>query len=433
MITLEEIVSHENLVLAMNKVVDNKGVPGVDGMTCEELPEWFRKHAQELESDILDGTYRPLHIKRVYIDKENGEKRPLGIPTTRDRLVQQAIAQVLTEEYEPTFSRSSFGFRPGIGAHDAIKQVNDYLNEGFIAVIDLDLAKFFDTVSHSKLLRLLSERIKDGRVISLIGKILRAKIVENNTVTPSRMGLTQGAPCSPILANILLDLLDKELESRNHKFARYADDVIILCKSLRAAQRTYASIKKFIEKKLLLKINEDKTKVQSITPEIKFLGFAFLLQKPSKGKPARYRPFVHNKSKKRLVNTLRTKFLKKNRRQSIEGTRDATNRYLMGWAHYFAIGITKANMSKIESWIRRKIRAIYLKAWKKNRTKEENFKALGTNSKQRCHIVAHSSMGIWAKAHYANYIITKDVIHKQWGWMNISDIVKNKSWVILGY
>lgn len=434
MITLEKIVSTENLMLAMEQVVANDGAPGIDGVVCDSLPQWFREHAHELTGAILDGTYKPLPIRRVYIPKDNGEKRPLGIPAAVDRTVQQAIALVLTEHYDATFSQGSYGFRPGIGAHDAIKQVCDYLNEGYVAVIDLDLAKFFDTVNHSKILRLLSERITDGRVISLINKILKTKIVEeNNTVTTPKAGLTQGAPCSPILANILLDLLDKELELRNHKFVRYADDVMILCKSCRAAQRTYESVKNFIEKKLLLKINEQKTQVQIISPSIKFLGFGFYKTKDTKGKPGKYRPIVHKKSKQRLINTMRTKYLSKNRRNSIEDTRKATNQYLMGWAHYFALGITATNMREVEGWIRRKIRAMYLKAWKKNRTKEENFVKLDTNSAERCHIVAHSSQGPWAKALHSNYIITNDVIHKIWGWMNISDIVKNKAWTILGY
>ncbi len=342
MITLEEIVSPENLMLAMKQVVANDGAPGIDGITCDKLPEWFRKHTHELTSAILDKTYKPLPIRRVYIPKDNGEKRPLGIPAAIDRVVQQAVAQVLTDTYDCTFSQGSYGFRPGIGAHDAVKQVCDYLNEGYVAVIDLDLAKFFDTVNHSKLLRLLSERITDGRVISLINRILKTKIVEtDNTVITPTAGLTQGAPCSPILANILLDLLDKELEHRHHKFVRYADDVMILCKSRRAAQRTYESTKKFIEKKLLLKINESKTKVQLISPTIKFLGFAFHKTRGTKDKPGRYRPIVHKKSKQRLINTMRVKYLRRNRRDSIEEIRKATNQYLMGWSHYFAPGSEK--------------------------------------------------------------------------------------------
>ena len=433
MITLEEIVSTSNLTLAKERVIENDGAPGIDSLTCDVLNDWFKEHSSELTSAILDGTYKPLPIRRVYIPKDNGEKRPLGIPSAADRIVQQAIAQVLSDKYNESFSESSFGFRPNIGAREAVNQVNKYLNEGYTFVVDLDLAKFFDTVNHSKILRLLSNKIKDGRVISLINKILTTKILDGNKSIKPRCGLTQGAPCSPVLANILLDLLDKELERRGHRFARYADDVIILCKSRRAAERTYESIKVFIEKKLLLKINSEKSKVGEITPSIKFLGFGFYKEKDTKEKKGKFRPIVHSKSKQRLVNTMRTKYLKKNTGRGIEEIRDATNLYLMGWTHYFVMGITKTNMNGIEGWIRRKIRALYLKYWKRNATREANFIKLKTSSREKCHIVAHSSLGIWAKAKHANYIITNKVIHEQWGWKSITGIAKSKAWIVLGY
>ena len=428
------IVSSENLEQAMLKVAQNKGAPGLDGVTCDDLPKLFREHSQEWMSAVLDGTYNPLPIRRVYIPKENGEKRPLGIPTVKDRVIQQAVAIVLTNEYDSTFSPNSYAYRPEIGARDAVNQATAYLNEGYTALVDLDLAKFFDTVNHSKILRILSEKIKDGRVISLINKILKAKIVDGDEIISPQEGLAQGAPCSPILANILLDLLDKELERRNHKFTRYADDVVIYCKSIRAAERTYVSIKEFIEDKLLLKINENKTKVQKVNPTVKYLGFGFYKPKASKDtKVTKYRPIVHSRSKQKLKKTLSFKYLRRNRKASLEETKRAMNQYLMGWTHYYVMGITKTNMDEIDSWIRHKIRAIYLKMWKKNKTKEDNFRKLGTNSDKRCHIVAHSSQGPWAKSLHANYIITKDVIHEVWGWMSIASIAKNKSWVILGY
>lgn len=432
MITLEKIVSYGNLVLAKDRVIKNKGAAGIDGVTCEDLEEWFRKNAHELTSAVLDGTYKPLPIRRVYIPKDNGDTRPLGIPAAKDRIVQQAIAQVLNDEYDESFSENSYGFRPNRGARESINQITRYLNEGYKAVIDLDLAKFFDTANHGKILRLLSERIKDGRVISLINKILTTKVIDGNEVIKPKCGLTQGAPCSPILANILLDLLDKELERRGHKFARYADDMIILCKSLRAAQRVFESIKRYIEEELLLKINSEKTKIEVINPTIKFLGFGFYKTKATEKKEGEYRPIVHKKSKQKLINTMK-RYLQRNMKAGIEMIKNATNLYLMGWTHYFAMGITKTNMREIESWIRRKIRTLYLKTWKKNSTKEENLIKLKTSSKEKAHIIAHSSQGLWAKAKYANYIITNKVIHKLWGWMNITDIAINKSWVILGY
>ncbi len=433
MITLEGIFSRENLYRAMIKVIANNGAPGIDGLRCCDIKQWFYDHPNKLTSEIMNGTYRPLPIKRVYIPKENGEMRPLGIPSAIDRIVQQAIAQALSEEYDKTFSENSYGFRPARGAHDAVKAVTDYLNDGYTYVVDLDLAKFFDTVSHGKMLQLLSERIQDGRVISLINRILTTKIVDKDEVIKPKCGLTQGAHCSPILANILLDLLDKELERRGHKFARYADDMIILCKSAKSAERTFESIRKFIEKKLLLKINYDKTKVQHISPEIKFLGFGFYKTKQGNSNQGKYRPIVHKKSKRRLMDTLRNNYLKRNRSVSIPKTSNILNLYLMGWTHYFALGITKTNMQRIDKWIRHKIRAIYIKAWKRNPTINREFRRLGTASKETCYIIANSSLGIWAKSLFANRIITNKVIHEEWKWPSIQGIFTTKAWKCLGY
>ena len=435
MITLEGIFSKDNLSIAMQKVKANKGAPGIDGLTCDDFPQWFFDHPKELTNAIMNGTYKPKPIKRVYIPKDNGEKRPLGIPCMVDRIVQQAIAIALSEEYDEGFSESSYGFRPCRGAHDAIKAITRYLNQGYCYVVDLDIAKFFDTVSHSKILRLLSERIKDGRVISIINRTLKAKIIDKGSVTSPKCGLTQGAPCSPVLANILLDLLDKELERRGHKFARYADDVIIVCKSKKAALRTFESIKKFIEETLLLKINEEKSKVSYISTGIKYLGFGFFKQitRNQDKTKSRYKAIVHKKSKTRLHNKLKFEFLSRNLKRSLEDTKEALTVYLMGWSHYFALGITRTNMRRIEEWIRHKIRCMYLTCWKKNSTKEQEFNKLKTNSEEICHIVAHSSLGKWAKSLFANKIITNKVIYEKWKWPSIMRIVRAKAWTVLGY
>ena len=211
MVTLEDIFSVQNLSRATKQVIENKGAPGMDKLTCDDIIPWFKAHPNQLTNAIKEGTYKPLPIKRVYIPKGDGKLRPLGIPSVIDRVVQQAICNSLSEEYDSSFSDSSFGFRPERSAHQAVNRACDILNDGYEYVIDLDLEKFFDTVNHSKMLQLLSERIKDGRVISLINKILRAKIIDGKEVTKPKMGLTQGAPCSPVLANILLDQLDKNL------------------------------------------------------------------------------------------------------------------------------------------------------------------------------------------------------------------------------
>lgn len=430
MITLESIFSKENLKQALSQVIRNKGAPGIDGMTVDEIIPWIYAHPNQLTNEIMSESYRFSPIRRVYIPKADGKQRPLGIPSVIDRVVQQAIAIALNEMYDSSFSNGSYGFRQNKSAHDAVKTAAAFLNMGYTYVIDLDLKSFFDMVNHEFLLQVLSNRIKDKRVLKLINKILKTEIIDGMELIKPSKGLTQGAPCSPVLANIILDLLDKELEKRGHKFCRYADDVIIFCKSQRAAERTYESISMFIEKKLHLIINKEKTKVGHINSTMKFLGFGFAKLKVNGNRS--YRPIVHKKAKKDLRNNLR-KILNKKCPKGIERTKEITNEFLMGWAHYFALGITISNMTKTESWIRHKIRAIYLKAWKRNSTKDENFRKLNTNSANICHTVANSSLGIWAKAKLANRTITKDIIHRQWGWMSITEIVKYKTWEILGY
>ena len=275
-ITLERIVDKDNLKEAFKKVVSNKGGAGVDDMETFELKDYIETHPYEISSSVLRGEYRPSPIKRVYIPKDNGEQRPLGIPTVKDRLVQQAIALVLTEEYEKVFSDNSFGFRPSRGCHDAITRALEYLNSGLEWVIDLDLSKFFDTVNHSKLLQLLSDKIKDGRVISLIHRFLRAPITEDGKVDKkTTIGTPQGGVISPVLANVMLNELDQLLDSRGIKFVRYADDMVIMCGSKKAAERILENVTNFVEKKLFLKVNKDKTKILHASEKSQFLGFGF--------------------------------------------------------------------------------------------------------------------------------------------------------------
>ena len=260
-ITLERILSHGTMVEAIKRVIANKGGAGVDGMKTGEILEYIRSHPYEISESVRKGTYRPKPIKRVYIPKDNGDKRPLGIPTVIDRFIQQSIALVLSEEYEKIFSDNSFGFRPGRGCRNAIDRATEYVNSGLEWVIDLDLSKFFDTVNHSKLLQLLSDRIADGRVISLIHRFLRAPISEDGKVgKKNTIGTPQGGVISPVLANVLLNELDQLLDSRGIKFVRYADDMVIFCGSKKAAERILANVTSFIEKKLFLKVNTDKPK-----------------------------------------------------------------------------------------------------------------------------------------------------------------------------
>lgn len=290
-ITLEAILRPGNLTAALAQVERNQGAPGVDGMTTEELRPYICANPGALTSAIRTGKYRPAPVKRVTIPKpEKGKFRDLGIPTVIDRLVQQAVAQVLAFYFDVDFSSSSYGFRPMKGAQDAILAVTDKADSGYVWAVDMDLEKFFDTVEHSRLIRKLSTRIKDGRVISLITRMLKSGVQIDGKVKKTDVGLVQGGPLSPLLANIYLDELDKELERRGHQFARYADDLIILCKSKRAAQRTLASVTRYVEKRMKLKVNADKTSVKYLTQGVKFLGHGFY-----RAKGASY-PTVHRRN-----------------------------------------------------------------------------------------------------------------------------------------
>jgi RNA-directed DNA polymerase len=272
---LERILSTENIRCAWKQVRANKGAPGIDGVTVEEFPLTFREGWPELRSIILEGAYIPSPVQRVEIPKPDGSSRPLGIPTVLDRVIQQAIAQVMGPIFDPCFSESSCGFRPGRSAHDGVRQVKRFIGQGYTVAVDMDLSKFFDTVNHDVLMNRVSRRIKDKRVLQLIGKYLRAGVMVKGRYQTTPMGVPQGGPFSPLLANILLDDLDKELERRGHHFVRYADDFIIMVKSLSAGTRVMASIRRFLERELQLKVNEKKSKVAPVE-ECGFLGFVFI-------------------------------------------------------------------------------------------------------------------------------------------------------------
>lgn len=271
---IEKILSEENLQKATRKVKKNKGAPGVDKMTVQEVEEWFNQYKEELISKILNKQYKPMPVKRVYIPKPNGKQRPLGIPTVVDRVIQQAMLQVLSEIYEPIFSDHSYGFRPNRSAHMAMGEVLGYLNAGYEWVVDLDIEKFFDTVNHDKLISILRERVNDSRTLHLIRAYLQAGVLDKGLVRSSTIGTPQGGPISVILSNIYLDKFDKELESRNLRFARYADDCIIFVKSEMSANRVMKSVTSWLERKLFLKVSATKTKVVRPTKG-QFLGFTF--------------------------------------------------------------------------------------------------------------------------------------------------------------
>lgn len=421
MITLESILEKDNLSKAFRQVVSNKGTAGIDDMTVDELEPWIRAHPHELTNRIQSGKYRQHPVMRVYIPKDNGDMRPLGIPRVIDRLVQQAVAQELSREFEPRFSDNSYGFRPNRSAHDAIRKVVANANDGYEYVIDLDLAKFFDTVNHSKLLQVLSETIKDGRVISLIHKFLRAKIMDEGEVTTPTIGTPQGGPVSPVLANILLNELDRELDKRGHHFVRYADDMMIMCKSQRAAQRTYESISKFIEKKLFLNINKDKTKVCHLSEDVKFLGYTFIKRQLKDDETTKWHASVHRKS----LSKLKVKIKALTDRRCPKGwstTKTELNTVLRGWFNYFRLGIRKSLVTTIDGWTRRRIRQMYWKTWKRNSTRIKELEKLGIN-KDKAYQWGNSSKSYWKVA--GSFILCKALTNntiKEKGWSLLSDL-----------
>ena len=376
-ITLERILSHGTMVEAIKRVIANKGGAGVDGMKTGEILEYIRSHPYEISESVRKGTYRPKPIKRVYIPKDNGDKRPLGIPTVIDRFIQQSIALVLSEEYEKIFSDNSFGFRPGRGCRNAIDRATEYVNSGLEWVIDLDLSKFFDTVNHSKLLQLLSDRIADGRVISLIHRFLRAPISEDGKVgKKNTIGTPQGGVISPVLANVLLNELDQLLDSRGIKFVRYADDMVIFCGSKKAAERILANVTSFIEKKLFLKVNTDKTKILHACEETQFLGFAFTTRVSAKRRKEhptwKFFPIVHKKKRLKLVESLKST-LDRRAKGGIDVVKRRLLLKLRGWCNYFEGAIPRSWMEDTDAWIRRRVRQLLWKQWKKPSKRKEEY------------------------------------------------------------
>ena len=383
---LEAILGRDNMNKAFKRVRSNKGAHGVDGMTVDELLRYLKENGAQLRQAIQDGKYRPNPVRRVEIPKDNGKKRKLGIPTVVDRVVQQAIAQVLTPIFEEQFSDNSYGFRPGRSAHDAIRKCLKYMDEGYKQVIDMDLEKYFDTVNQSKLIEVLSRTVKDGRVISLIHKYLKAGVIISHSFEKTEIGVPQGGPLSPLLSNIMLNELDKELEGRGHKFVRYADDMVIMCKSQRSAQRTLNKILPFIEQKLFLKVNREKT-VVDYAGKVKFLGFSFYQHK---GK-ARVR--IHPKS----IVKMRSKVKELTARSNGTGHESRAKqlrRYIMGWVNYFKIADMKKLLLNTDEWMRRRIRMIFWKQWKRVRTRLKMLESLGI-TRQKAWEYANTRKGYW--------------------------------------
>ena len=401
---LELILRKDNLNLAYKRVKSNKGAGGIDGMKVDELLPFLRENQDTLIREIRNGKFKPNPVRRVEIPKETkGEFRKLGIPTVVDRVIQQAVTQELTPIYEEQFSESSFGFRPKRGQHDALRQCQKNINDGYVYVVDMDLEKFFDTVCQSKLIEVLSQTIRDGRVISLIHKYLNAGVLVNGMFERTEIGMPQGGPLSPLLSNIMLNELDKELEHRGHRFVRYADDCMIFCKSRKSAQRTLENIIPFIEGKLFLKVNRKKTGVTHIS-KVKYLGYSFYRYK---GK-CRFR--VHPKSVTKMRNKIR-EITDRNKGMSNTKREEKYQQYVRGWVDYFKLADMKQLLKETDEWARRRIRALYWKQWKKIKTKYRMLKALGLEH-WKAKELACSRKGYWRMAKVLNQIFSNKIIAK---------------------
>lgn len=401
---LDLILRKDNLNKAYKRVKSNKGKGGIDGMQVDELLPFLRENQETLIQEIRDGKYKPNPVRRVEIPKETkGEFRKLGVPTVVDRVIQQAITQELTPIFEERFSENSFGFRPKRGAHSALKQCQKNVNDGYVYVVDMDLEKFFDTVNISKLIEVLGRTIKDGRLISLIHKYLNAGVIADGMFEKSEIGMPQGGPLSPLLSNVMLNELDRELECRGHRFVRYADDCMIFCKSKKSAERTLGNILPYLEGKLFLKVSRKKTKVAHIS-KVKYLGYSFYRYK------GKCRCRVHPKSVIKMKDRIR-ELTDRNNRMSNAVREDKYQQYVRGWVEYFRLADMRGLLKSTDKWARRRIRAVYWKQWKKIKTRYRMLKALGIEH-WRAKELACSRKGYWRMAQVLNQVFSNKIIAK---------------------
>lgn len=408
---IDQILSQSNLKEAIKRVKANKGAAGVDKRTIYEIDDYFKKHQVEIKQSIRAMKYKPQAVRRVYIPKANGKKRPLGIPTVVDRVIQQAISQVLMKIYDPEFSAYSYGFRPKRSSHDAMEQVLEYLDEGYQWVIDLDIEKYFDTVNHDKLISTLREQINDKTTLHLIRSFLKAGIMEDGLVKPNKLGVPQGGPLSPILSNIYSDKFDKELEERGLHFVRYADDCNIFVKSKMSADRVMKSATSWLERKLFLKVNATKTKVVRPTKS-NFLGFTFF----KTGEKWQCKP--GDDRKKKLYEKLKLVLC---RRKAVAMPLSLiftkVNQIVRGWINYFRIGSIKVFLFKFGQWMRHKIRVIIIKQWKLPKRIYTNLMRI--NKVFRCgfsdediHKTANTRLGLYKRCtgNVINYLLSPKVL-----------------------
>ena len=393
---LEEVLERNNMLQALQRVLRNKGSHGIDGMKTDELREHIKEHWASIKTKLLEGKYNPSPVRRVEIPKPDGGIRLLGIPTVQDRMIQQAIAQVLNKIYEPTFSESSYGFRPNRSAKNAITKSKEYINEGNRWVVDMDLEKFFDKVNHDILMSKLEKKIKDRRLLKLIRKYLQSGVFINGIKVSSEEGTPQGGPLSPLLANIMLDDMDKELEKRGHEFCRYADDCNIYVRTRKAGLRVMKSMTELIENKLKLKVNKSKSAVD-LASRRKFLRFSFYFAKSG----AEIR--IHEKSINRFKEKIRI-LTNRNKSVSMDFRMMKLTDVIKGWINYYGIANAGAKLTKLDQWIRRRLRACIWKQWKKVKTRYRNLIKLGI-PKYKAYQYSNTRKGYWR-------ISNSPIVHK---------------------
>lgn len=393
---LERILDRENLNRAYKRVRANRGAPGIDGMTVEEALPWLREHREELLEQIRQGKYKPQPVRRKEIPKADGGTRKLGIPSVVDRIIQQAIAQQLTPIFEPLFYDGSYGYRPGRSAQQAMERVRAYAEQGYTQAVLVDLSKYFDTLNHDLLMNMVREEVHDKRVIELIKKFLKSGVMENGLLVKTKEGSPQGGPLSPLLANIYLNKYDREMERRGVPVVRYADDIVVLAKSPRAAQRLLESSRKYLEEKLKLKVNMDKSRAVSVFSirNFKFLGFAL-----GKGRDGVYIR-VHAKSMKKAKQRLK-ELTSRRQGRNVRVVMKKVKEYIRGWLGYFGIARMRNTMKEWDGWLRRRFRMYIWKQWKKPRTRVRNLMKLGLPEWRACE-VAYSRKAYWRSARHAS-------------------------------
>jgi RNA-directed DNA polymerase len=407
---LEQVLERENMLQALHRVERNQGAPGIDGMTVKDLRQYVKENWAHTKETLLEGTYKPSPVRRVELPKPGGGIRLLGIPTVVDRLIQQALNQVLTLIFDPNFSPYSYGFRTGKKGHDAVRQARDYIQQGYKVVVDTDLSKFFDRVNHDMLMSRVARKVKDKRVLKLTRAYLEAGVLQGGVVIKSEEGVQQGGPMSPLLANIMLDDFDKELTRRGHKFVRYADDTNIYVKSFRAGRRVMDSITKYLEGKLRLVVNLEKSAVDRPWKR-KFLGFSFYT-----GKEIGIR--LAPKTIERLREKIRELTQRKTPIPMKERVKELSQ-YLMGWMGYYALANAKSILGQMDQWIRHRLRMCVWKQWKRVRTRIREFRAHGAPEWMALGY-ANTRKGPWAASLLLNSVLTKEYWQKL-GLMSLMD------------